>query len=73
MDVVSTDLNDFIEEHTTLVQSVLEQLELCDTQNLNHLDNFIDQYQQLTTQMQNYEKAMSSSLALEQKSGETFG
>ena len=68
MDVVSADLTDFIAKNTNLVHNILEQLELCDQKNLNHLDNFIEQYQHLTSQMQNYEKAMARSLALSQKS-----
>ena len=68
MDVISADLTDFIAKNTNLVHNILEQLELCDQKNLNHLDNFIEQYQHLTSQMQNYEKAMARSLALSQKS-----
>ena len=68
MDVISSDLTDFIAKNTNLVHSILEQLELCDQKNLNHLDNFVEQYQYLTSQMQNYEKAMAKRLALSQKS-----
>ena len=68
MDVISADLTDFIAKNTNLVHNILEQLELCDQKNLNHLDNFVEQYQHLTSQMQNYEMAMTKRLALSQKS-----
>merc|ERR1739838_533460 len=67
MEVLDLELSDFMADKIEIIEQITDELNNCSNSYVNQLTSYVDQYQKLTTRMNQYDEIIKDSNSINKK------